>query len=175
MESVRWLAAMRRGIGQGIDDLQLLDDGAGPSVRDDERQRVFVRRTNVNEMNVDPIDLGDEIRQRVESCLNLAPVVLRCPIARELLHRRELHALRCIGFPVRPPRGVDAPSQVIEFRLRNVHAKWANHGGVTCLVDELRGCTWRHDVLLLMSIYSLEETVSYWLSAQRSEARPNFF
>ncbi len=62
MESVRCLAAMRRGIGQGIDDLQLLDDGAGPSVRDDERQRVFVLRTNVNEMNVDPIDLGHELR-----------------------------------------------------------------------------------------------------------------
>jgi hypothetical protein len=52
---------MRRGIGQGIDDLQLLDDRAGPSVRDDERQGVFVLRTNVNEMNVDPIDLGDEL------------------------------------------------------------------------------------------------------------------
>ena len=62
MESVRCLAAMRRGIGQGIDDLQLLDDRAGPSVRDDERQRVFVLRTNVNEMNVDPIDLGEELR-----------------------------------------------------------------------------------------------------------------
>ncbi len=62
MESVRCLAAMRRGIGQGIDDLQLLDDRAGPSVRDDERQRVFVLRTNVNEMNVEPIDLGDELR-----------------------------------------------------------------------------------------------------------------
>ena len=59
MESVRCLAAMRRGIGQGIDDLQLLDDRAGPSVRDDERQRVFVLRTNVKEMNVDPIDLGE--------------------------------------------------------------------------------------------------------------------
>ena len=62
MESVRCLATMRRGIGQGIDDLQLLDDGAGPSVRDDEWQRVFVLRTNVNEMNVEPIDLGDELR-----------------------------------------------------------------------------------------------------------------
>ena len=62
MESVRCLAAMRRGIGQGIDDLQLLDDRAGPSVRDDERQRIFVLRTHVNEMNVDPIDLGDELR-----------------------------------------------------------------------------------------------------------------
>ena len=61
MESVRCARAMCRGIGQWIDDLQLLDDRAGPSVRDDERQRIFMFRTNVNEMNVQPIDLGDEI------------------------------------------------------------------------------------------------------------------
>ena len=51
---------MRRGIGQRIDELQLLDDRAGPSMRDDERQRIFMLRTNVNEVNVQPIDLGDE-------------------------------------------------------------------------------------------------------------------
>src|SRR5215204_5742139 len=39
-------------IGERTDDLQLLDDRAGPAVRDDERQRVFVFRTNVDEMNV---------------------------------------------------------------------------------------------------------------------------
>ena len=62
---------MCRGIGKWIDDLQLLDDRAGPSVRDDERQRIFVFRTDVNEMNVQPIDLGDELRQGVQSCLDL--------------------------------------------------------------------------------------------------------
>jgi hypothetical protein len=62
MESVRFARAMCRGIGQWIDDLQLLDDRAGPSVRDEERQRIFMFRTNVNEMNVQPIDLGDEVR-----------------------------------------------------------------------------------------------------------------
>ena len=85
---------MGRGIGQRIDDLQLLDDRAGPSVRDDERQRVFMFRTNVNEMNVEPIDLGDEMRQGIQFRLALAPIVIRRPIAREFLHRRELHALR---------------------------------------------------------------------------------
>jgi hypothetical protein len=50
------------GIGQRIDDLQLLDDRAGPAVRDDERQRIIVLRTSVDEVNVEPIDLGDEVR-----------------------------------------------------------------------------------------------------------------
>ena len=35
-------------------------------MRDDERQRIFMFRTNVNEMNVQPVDLGDEIRQGVQ-------------------------------------------------------------------------------------------------------------
>ena len=57
MERVRGACPMCRGISQGIDNLQLLDDRAGPSVRDDERQRILMFRTNVDEMNVQPIDL----------------------------------------------------------------------------------------------------------------------
>ena len=81
VESVRCASAVRRGIGQRIDDLQLLDDGAGPSVRNDERQRVLVLRADVDEVDVEPVDLGDEVRQRLEPRLALAPVVLRRPIA----------------------------------------------------------------------------------------------
>ena len=75
---------MRRRIGQRIDDLQLLDDRAGPPVRDDDRQRVRMFRTNVDEMNVQPVDRRDELRQGVQPRLDLAPVVIRLPIAREL-------------------------------------------------------------------------------------------
>jgi hypothetical protein len=45
---------MRRGIGQWIDNRQLLDHRAGPSVRHDERQRIFMFRTDVNEMMSSP-------------------------------------------------------------------------------------------------------------------------
>ncbi len=51
-------------------------------------------RTHMDEMNVEPIDLGDELRQGVQPRLALAPVVICRPIVRELLSRRELHALR---------------------------------------------------------------------------------
>ena len=61
VEGVRCAPAMRRGIGQRLDDLQLLDDRAGPSVRDDHRQRILVLRANVNEVNVEPVDLGEEV------------------------------------------------------------------------------------------------------------------
>ena len=110
------------GIGQWIDDLQLLDDRAGPPVRDDERQRIVMFRADVNEVNAQPIDLGHVLRQRVQPRLALAPIVIFGPIARELLHRRELHTLRIIldRFPLRPLRRVDAPAEVDELLFRNI-------------------------------------------------------
>src|ERR1700722_384352 len=58
--------AVNGGIGERADDLQLLDDRAGPAVRDDERQRILVPGTDVDEMYVEPVDLGDEVRQGVQ-------------------------------------------------------------------------------------------------------------
>ena len=131
MEGVRCLPAVRRGIREGIDDLQLLEDRAGPSVRDDERQRVFVLRTHVDEVNVEAVDLGHEVGQGLQLRLALAPVVVRRPVARELLDRRELRALRYVRdrFSFRPPRRVDALTQFGELRVRNIrHLKRTNRG-----------------------------------------------
>ena len=136
MEGIRRATAMGGGIGERIDDLQLLDDRAGPAVRDDERQRVGVLRTDVDEMNIQPVDLGDEVRQRAQSRLARTPVVFRSPIARELLNRRELHALRCIcdRFPLGPLRRLDAPEHVGEFCFRKTDMKRTNCGGVVHLL-----------------------------------------
>ena len=116
------LSAVGSWIGERTDNLQLLDNRAGPSVRDDQWQRVCMLRTDVNEMNVQPVDRGDELRQGVQCRFDLAPVVIRRPIAREFLHRRELHALRFIRdrFPFGPPGGVDAPAQFGQFGFRNI-------------------------------------------------------
>jgi hypothetical protein len=77
---------MGGGIGQWIDNLQVPNDRAWPSVRDDERQRILVFRTHMNEMNVQSIDLGEELRQRVKPRLDLAPIVIIPPIFRECLN-----------------------------------------------------------------------------------------
>ena len=76
-------------------------------------------------VNVQPVDLGDEVRYGVQLRLDLAPVVVRRPVARERLNRRELHALRVIRdrFPLGPPRRVDAPAQFGEIRFRKIHLK----------------------------------------------------
>ena len=86
-------AAMRGRIGQRLDDLQLLDDRARPAVGDDDRQRIFVLRLDVDEVDVEPVDVGDEVGQGVQPRLDLAPVIVVRPIVGELLHRRQLHAL----------------------------------------------------------------------------------
>src|SRR5437868_14982006 len=88
-------------------------------------------------MNVQSIDLRDELRQGVQSCLALAPVVFRAPIARERLSRGELHALCgiCDRFSLRPFCRIDAPAQFSEFRLRNIYlGKRANRILVTRLL-----------------------------------------
>ena len=76
MEGVRCAAAVCRGIGQRLDDLQLLDDRAGPAVRDDERQRIFVLRADMDEVDVQPVDFGDEVRHGIEPRFDLAPVIV---------------------------------------------------------------------------------------------------
>src|SRR2546425_8799170 len=50
----------------------------------------------MDEVDVHAVDLGRELGQGVELRLGLAPVVVGLPVARELLNRRQLHALRPI-------------------------------------------------------------------------------
>ena len=120
MEGVLSAPAVGCGIGERLDDLQLLDDRARPPVRDDQRQRVLVPRANVEEVNVQPVDLGDEVRQRVQLRLALAPVVVGPPVAQELLHHRQRNALRVVAdrLALRPPRRIHPPAEVRELRLR---------------------------------------------------------
>ena len=96
MEGVRRAGAVSRGIGQRIDDLQLLDGRARPAVGDDERHGIFMSRPDVNEMDIQPVDLGDELGMRVQLRLAPPPVVIGRPIPRERLNEGELHALRRI-------------------------------------------------------------------------------
>ena len=88
-------------------------------------------RTNVNEMNVQPVDLGDEMRQGLQFRLALAPIVVFAPIIREFLNRRELDALRCIRhrFPLGPFCCVDASAQVGEICFRKTYMEWMDRAG----------------------------------------------
>src|SRR4051794_12568781 len=129
MEGIRRAGAMCRGIGEWIDDLELLDNRAGPSVADEERQRLLMLGTDVNEMDIEPVDLGDEVGQILQSLLALAPVVVCRPVVRECLHGGELYALRQIidGFLVGPACGSDASTQVLEVGLGGLDCERSQH------------------------------------------------
>ena len=128
VERVLRASAVRGRVGEWADGLEQLDDRTRPAVRHDQRQRVLVRRLHVDEVDVEPVDLGLELRQRVQSRLALAPVVIARPVAGELLHRRQLHTLRPIGdeFPRGPAGRLDAAVQFFDLPLGNFDSEWAD-------------------------------------------------
>jgi hypothetical protein len=73
IEGVRRAAAVGGRIGERPDDLRLLDDRAGPAVGDDQRQGVGMGGADVEEVEVEAVDLGRELRQRVQRGLAAAP------------------------------------------------------------------------------------------------------
>ena len=95
----------------------------------DQRQSVLMTRLDVDEVDIEIVDLGDELRQRVQPRLDPAKVVLGAPVAHERLHRRQLDALRRDGISQRMHGGVlgrlplreagcgDAHTQILNIRL----------------------------------------------------------
>ena len=128
VECVLGGAAVSGRVGQRADGLQQLDDRAGPAVRHDQRQRILMPRPDVDEVDLDPVDLGRELRQRVQPRLGLAPVVLGRPVAGERLERRQPHALGAVGNELfgRPARRLDPASQLSELRFGNLDLERAD-------------------------------------------------
>jgi hypothetical protein len=91
------------------------------------------RDLDVDEVDAEPVDLGRELRQRVQFRLALAPVVVGRPVARQLLQHRQLHALRPIAdqLLVRPARRRDARTQRLDLRLGNLDRERPDRRG-TC-------------------------------------------
>ena len=116
----------------------------------DQRQRVLVLRLHMDEVDVHAVDLGRELGQGVELRLGLAPVVVGLPVARELLHRRELHALGAIfdELLAGPARRGDAAAQLDELLFRHVDVEgaycglfpnWCGHGGPLSIEGAFKG------------------------------------
>ena len=96
---------------------------------EDHRQRVLVTRLDVDEVNVEIVDRGQELRQGVQPRLDPPQVVLGAPVAHECFHRRQLDALRrggvsqrmhdriFDGLPLRETGCGDARAQILDIRL----------------------------------------------------------
>ena len=91
----------------------------GQPWHDDQRERVLVLGADVDEVDVEPVDLGDEVREGLQPRRALAPVVLAHPVAGEVLHECERHALRVVrdGLLLGESRRGDARPHVLEIRL----------------------------------------------------------
>ena len=137
VEGVLGAAAVRGRVGQRADGLKQLDDRAGPAMRHDQRQRVLVPRPDVDEVDVHAVDLGRELRQRVQSALARSPVVPRHPVAGERLDGRQLHALRPIGDELHrgQARLGEAATQRSELLPRNPDPEPVD----PCSVGQVRG------------------------------------
>ena len=149
MERVVGARAVRGGVRERVDDLQLLDDRARPAVGHDHRQRALVRRPHVEEVDVHAIDAGDELRKLVQACLDGAPIVPVHPALGERLHDLQLHALRGVAddFGLRPAGLADAAVQVVEVRLRELDRERPDR--VVLVVRLGPRLSRRHDVLLV--------------------------
>src|SRR4051812_42769998 len=93
-------------------------------------------------MNIETVDLRDELRQRIQPRLYLAPVVVRAPVANQLLKLGELHALGSIidGFFLRPPCRQDAFAKIGKRFVGHSDAEWPD-GGLAIVGSG--GCRWQ--------------------------------
>src|SRR3546814_17785604 len=81
----------------------------------------------MRELDVEPVDFGDELGLRVDLRLDLPPVVAGAPVLDERAELCQLDALRPVvdGLLIGPARRADAPAQIGERLFRNVHPEWA--------------------------------------------------
>jgi hypothetical protein len=94
-------------------------------VQDEERDRVRSPAAGVNEMQIEPVDLGDEMGERVQLALLRAPVEAVAPVVEQLPEVFEVRPVipAAPGDLVGPPRARDALAQVGERPLGNRDAE----------------------------------------------------
>ena len=128
MKGVRRIPAISGRVGERADDLQLLDDRTRPAVRHDQRQRIRMLGADMDEVDVQPVNLGEEVRIGVQLRFELPPVIAGPPIVQHLPDGLERHALRKVGDGLllgQASRG-QAAAQIGEIRFGNVHAEWSD-------------------------------------------------
>ena len=122
---------VRGRVRQRPDGVDHLDHGAGPAMGHDQRQRVLMRRLDVDEVDVDAIDLADELREphpgaprsarsRTRPASN-ARGLAASPAGHPAIGRRQLLA--------RPTCRADAFAKFVELLLGNVDLEGADVGG----------------------------------------------
>src|SRR5271169_4160633 len=125
MEGVFGASAVGRGIGKRLDHLVKLHDGTWPAMGDHQRERVLMRRLLVDEMDVQPVDLGDELIKAVERGLTRPPVVCVGPVVGQVAGVIQGNALAPVvhAFGFRPPGSRQTRLQISKNVVGNLDAK----------------------------------------------------
>ena len=125
VKGVLRLAAEGCRIGERRNDFVKFDDRSRPAVGEDDRQRVRVFRPRMDEVDVQAVDLGAELREGINPRFALAPIISVAPIGHQRLKPRERHTLGPIIYRLafRPPRCREAAFEVIKFGLRHGDGK----------------------------------------------------
>ena len=136
VKGVGGAAAVSGGVGQRADHFEELDHRTRPAVRHDHRQRIFVARPHVSKLDVEAVDLGDELRQRVQPCLTMAPDVTGAPVFADFLDVGERGALAPIlGCLALGPTGIgQAAAQIGDGGFRNLETERADGTHCSLLV-----------------------------------------
>jgi hypothetical protein len=120
-------------IGQERNEREQFDEGARPAVSEDQRYPPAASRPLVDEVDPDPVELGAEVRERVQFSLLRAPVVLAGPVREQLAQVLEVGALLPSGARRRVgPAGVaDARPQVGQYALVDLDREGLSYQGWT--------------------------------------------
>ena len=104
-------------------------------------------RLDLDEVDIEPVDVGDEVRIGEQLRFGAAPIVVVGPVIRELLRGRQADPLRGVvdGLALGPPSGFDAPLEVGEFFVGRVILERADRGVATGLGGGADNCagSWR--------------------------------
>jgi hypothetical protein len=92
VERVRRISAVGPRVGQWAENVQELEYRTRPPVREHQRERVRLRRPDVQEVDAQPIDGVAVLRKGVEP-LGESEVVIVGPAAAELLRIRKRQSL----------------------------------------------------------------------------------
>jgi hypothetical protein len=130
VEGVGRVAAVGGGVGERADDVQELDDRAGPAVGQDQGQGVGFGGADVEEVDVLPVDGGGELGELVEPGLLLGPVVAVGPVPGQLFQVAEGHPAgpADAGQLIRPAGAGKPVTEVVQVGLGDVDPEGSDLG-----------------------------------------------
>ena len=112
-------------VGQRPDHLLEFDEGAGPAVDQQQGPGIRPRRAAMDIVQLQPIGLGPEMRQRVQPGLDGAPVIVLDPIPAEVAQPVRVRAERpaAVDLFFRPREFANPAQDAVEPLLRHMNGK----------------------------------------------------